>query len=182
MLIKLSEIPTEGKDWLLNRQTGELNDFLKDLIGTEDYEAKFSIRPLTHNTFEVKGLVTTSLPEDCSRCGIDFKFPLKASIKEILIPEQDQDRTAKYSKANHFSDLEENEMSVTEYQGQHFNAAEFIHETIAFNSPFQALPPENEKGDCSLCLKKVRGVTFNYEDKGFHEPESPFASLKGLKI
>lgn len=182
MLIKLSEIPHEGKEWHLTRKSGELNENLKDLLASEDYEVQFTIRPLTQETFELKGQVRTSLPQDCARCGIDFKFPLKAKLNELLIPEQTQDRTAKYSRANHLSDLEENEVSATEYKGSHFNAGEFIHEAIAFNSPFQAYPPETEKGDCSLCLKKVHGVSFSYEDSGFHEPVSPFASLKGLKI
>lgn len=184
MKIRLHEIPTEGKAFLWNRETAEINQVLFDLIGEAPYTAEFFIKPLNKRDFEMTGSVKTQVPDLCSRCGIDFKFPVNVKIREILIPYQPDDRTSKYSRVNHLSESEEGGPSVVEYDSDEtFAMGEYLHEQIAIAVPFNPAPPVKEDGDCSLCERPVVGVSFNYEEELPEErPESPFSALKNLKI
>lgn len=182
MRINLLEIPEEGKLFVCNQNTSEMNETLKDLIGKTPYQTEFYIRPLSSGAFELKGFIKTETMELCSRCGIDFKMKIDEEFTEMLMPNLDQPRDAKYAKANHVSDMENSGPSVYEYSGHHFDAGEYVHEVIAISEPMTPCPPKNAKGDCSVCLKPVDDKPFSYEDKGFEGPKSPFAALKNIKI
>ncbi len=182
MLINLLEIPSEGKSFFCDRKSAELNPILQDIIGNSDYSAEFTIRPLQAGTFELSGQVRTQLPEDCSRCGLDFQMPVDQKFRELLLPEQSVPRNSKFAKANHVSDMNGQGPDVVEYQGHHFNAGEYLHEVIALAEPFTPAPPCNAQGECTLCKKPVANQTFSYEDKGFEKPTSPFDALKNIKL
>lgn len=183
MKINLSEIPEEGATYQFDRKSAELNTILADLVGSADYSVEFVIRPLNTRDFEVKGWLKTKLPEQCSRCGIDFAFPVDAKFHEFLIPKMDQPRGSRYSHVNHVSDLPENGPETTEYEDFTFDAGEYLHEVAALAAPFNVAGPENEDGDCSICDIPVRGRSFSYnEELPEEKPQSPFAALKGLKI
>jgi uncharacterized protein len=181
MRINLLEIPSEGKSFICNSQTGEFTEILSDLIGSIAHKTEFVIRPLQAGTFELTGFVQTELPDHCSRCGLDFNLRVDEVFREMLIPELDQPRTSKYSKANHFSDLKTDVVSVAEYQGHHFDMGEYLHEVVGLSQPYSAAPEVNDKGDCSLCLINIREKNFNY-DEDFVKPESPFTALKNIKL
>jgi uncharacterized metal-binding protein YceD (DUF177 family) len=182
MRINLLEIPEEGKLFVCNQQTGELNEVLKDLIGKTPYQSEFFIRPMSSGTFELKGFIRTETAEQCSRCGLDFQLKIDEAFTELLMPDLEQPRDAKYAKANHISDMADSGPSVYEYTGHHFLAGEYLHGVIALAQPFTPCPPKNSKGDCSVCLKPVDEKPFTYEDEGFDGPRSPFAALKNIKI
>lgn len=182
MKINLAEIPEEGRSYHFNSKTGELNSILSDIIGKNVYETQFVIKPLNSRDFEVLGSIQTKLPEVCSRCGIDFPFPVDKKFHEFLIPKQDQPRGSKYSKVNHVSDLPEDGPDVTEYEGMHFDLGEYIHEVVALAAPFNAAGPEDEKGDCSICGIPVKGRSFSYDEQMPEDkPLNPFAVLKNIK-
>ena len=107
MKINLADIPEEGRSYVWTTQTAELGAVLKDLVGKGTYETEFFIKPLNSKDFELSGKIKTTMPEQCSRCGIDFNFPVNEKFHEILIPKQYQPRGGKYSKVNHVSDLPE---------------------------------------------------------------------------
>lgn len=184
MIINLLDIPEDGKQFICNQNTGELNEALRDLVGNTPYSTEFYIRPLAAGTFELSGFVKTEIPEDCSRCGLDFKFNVNEKFRELLMPELQSPRNSQYSKVNHLSDMNTTDLDVAEYQGNHFNAGEYIHELVAITEPVNPAPEEDEKGDCRVCKLKVRGKTFGYEDKvpEIEQPQSPFSVLKNLKL
>lgn len=181
MKINLLEIPQEGKSFTCNTQTGELTEVLKDLIGSTPHQTEFVIRPLQAGTFELTGFVQTQVPDQCSRCGLDFNLRVDEMFREMLIPELDQPRNSSYAKANHFSDMKTEGPSVVEYQGHHFDLGEYIHEVIGLSQPYSAAPEADSKGDCSLCKVNLKEKNFNY-DEDFETPVSPFAALKNIKI
>ncbi len=181
MLINLLDIPTEGKNFSLNRSTGDLNDSLKDLIGNSEYLSQFKITPMQSGTFELKGFIQTLTQEDCSRCGDDFNFKIDQKFNEILMPELETPRNGFYAKPNHISDLKENDLEVVEFKGHLFNMGEFVHEIIALAQPFNPAPDCDKSGKCVLCHKDA-SKTFSYEDPGFEKPEKPFEALKNLKL
>ncbi len=183
MLIHLKEIPLEGRTWTFNRKTSELNESLRSLIRQLDYSAEIHIVPLESSsaTYDVRGSIKTQLPEQCSRCGIDFNFELDEKFHNILMPGVTTPRDAKFAKPNHFSDLHEEGPDVVEYYGTSFDVGEFFHEIVALAEPAIPAPPEDEKGDCGLCKISLKDRVFSY-DSGEIEPVHPFAHLKGIKL
>ncbi|MFS4459936.1 YceD family protein [Bdellovibrio sp. HCB2-146] len=183
MKINLTEVPEEGRSYHWNRETGELNAVLNDLIGNTSHEADFFIKPLNSKDFELTGTVRTKLPEQCGRCGIDFAFPINEKYHEILIPKQNQPRNSKYSKVNHVSDLPQGGPETSEYEGNLFDMGEFLHEVVALAAPFNPAGPEDENGDCSICKIPVKGRSFSYDEKMPEEkPQNPFNVLKNIKL
>lgn len=182
MKINLLEIPEDGKLFVCNQKTAEMNETLKDLIGNTPYQTEFYIRPLSSGAFELKGFIKTETAELCSRCGLDFKMKIDEEFTEMLMPDLGVPRDAKYAKANHVSDMEKGGPSVYEYSGHHFYAGDYVHELVAISEPMTPCPPKNEGGDCTVCLKPVTDQPFQYEDPGFEKPVSPFGALKNIKI
>lgn len=184
MRIRLNDIPEEGKSFLYNRKTGELNAILADLIADRPHQVEFVIRPLNTRDFEMSGTLKTDVAEECSRCGDDFDFNVDAKFREILIPRQPEDRTGRYAKVNHLSDVVETGPSVSEYDGDFtFDIGEYLHEQTAIAVPFNPAPCENSKGDCSLCGINLRGRSFSYvEEMPEEKPQNAFSVLKNLKM
>ena len=86
--INLTEIPEDGREFEFNRQTGDLNELLKDILGDRAYQARLFIRPMG-NAYEMTGEVRTQIGEICSLCGYDIELPIKRRVNEILIPESE---------------------------------------------------------------------------------------------
>lgn len=183
MRIRLNDIPEEGKAFEWNRETGELNAVLSDLVGDEPHATEFFVRPINSKNFELTGFIRTNLPEDCSRCGIAFKFDVDVNFREILIPKQPEDRTGRYAKVNHLSDIQDEGPSVAEYDADDtFDMGEYLHEQVGITIPFNPAPAEDEKGDCRLCGINVRGKVFSYDEAMPVERKNPFEALKSLKL
>lgn len=184
MRLKLHEINEEGKAFKWTRQTAELNESLRDLIGERPYFCEFFVKPLNNRDFELSGEIRTQAPELCSRCGIDIEIPLRVKFREILIPKQPEDRTGRYARVNHLSDAGDEGPSVAEYDlDATFDMGEYLHEQVGLEIPYNPAPPENADGNCEDCGLQVRGQSFGYtEEIPLEKPESPFAALKNLKL
>ncbi|MGZ3797949.1 MAG: DUF177 domain-containing protein, partial [Pseudobdellovibrionaceae bacterium] len=127
--------------------------------------------------------IQTEIPEECSRCGIDFCLKVKPLLRAILIPRQLDDRTGKYVKVNHISEALNDGPATAEHDGMVFDLGEFIHEAVAIAAPFNPVGPVDEKGDCTVCGITVKGRSFGYDEEFPKEkPESPFAVLKNIKL
>ena len=182
--IRLSEIPTEGKSYVWDRKSGEMNLHLEDPLKKNDYLIEFEIRPMNTRDFMMTGRIKAKAPESCSLCGLDFEFPVQIKINEILIPHQPQERTSQYARVNHVSDAPDNGPQSTEYEeNETFDMGHYVKEAIAITFPFNPKPEADPKGDCTKC-----GLNFATHNFGFDEPmeteqpESPFAVLKNLKL
>lgn len=183
MRIKLNEIPEEGREYFFNRQTGELNQILKDLIDSLPYEAKIYIKPMNTKNYDVRGYIKTATQELCSACGDTFQFKVDAKIQEILIPGADEIKNSQFAKSNHVSELDESGPGVSEYKNEIFEIGEFLHEAIALNIPFNPKPDLNDDGSCTICLKTLSQDAFFYDEKmGEVVKSNPFQALKGVKI
>lgn len=187
MKIKLNEIPTEGRSYLITKETGELNTNLKDIIGENDYTVEFYLKPLNKKDFELRGKINTFTDEACSLCGENFKFKVSTKLNEIIIPAEKKDKAQeKQSRSNHFSELDETGPSVLEVKNEVFDLGEYSHQSIALQIPFNPKPEPKEDGSCSVCLRSNMNEIFKYdEDMGIFEKakekENPFNVLKGLK-
>lgn len=178
MKIRLNEIPEDGRNYIFNRQTAELNNVLQDLIQNNSYDVNIDIKPLNTKDFTIIGHIKTKTYEQCSLCAEDFELPIEKKINEILIPSQQEDRTGKYAKTSPTmvsSSEVEGQVSVSEYSKQQFDLGEFLHEAVAIEVPFNP--------HCAACEKKDSEQSFVYDEKmGEETKPNPFKALKGLKL
>ncbi len=184
MKINLSDIPENGRDYHWNRKTKELDAVISDLIDNNPYQVEFHVRPMNSRDFELTGNLKAASKEQCSRCGIEFKFDIVEKFHSILIPEQPQDRNGKYARVNHISESIEVGPTVAEYPSNFmFDIGEYIHEVIALAVPFNPAPIEDAKGNCIECKIPVHEKQFSYEDQLPKEDKpNPFAVLKNIKL
>ncbi len=181
MLINLQEVPDSGRTWFLDRQTAELNEVLRPLLGTQEYWARLSIVPLSEgSSFDVHGTFKTKLPEQCSRCGDDFQLDLDEKFQNLLLPTMDMPRNGKIAKANHFSDLHQDGPEPIEYVENVFDVGEFFYELVVLAKPMIPSPPKDTEGNCSICKQSAK--SFIHCDSGNQEPSHAFEALKKLKF
>lgn len=184
-VIRLKDIPEEGRNYIWTRETSELNKVLEDLVKDQKYEVHFFLKPVSSRDYMLTGTIKTQLPVDCSLCGLDFKMPLSLKINEILIPPQEDDRKGHYARVNHVSDADANPgPQSTEYDAsEQFDMGAFVHEAIAITVPFSPTPDTNEKGDCKVCDLNQKTHNFGYDEAMVDEKPNPFAAaLKNLKL
>ncbi|MEK6772425.1 MAG: YceD family protein [Bdellovibrionota bacterium] len=184
MKINLSDIPEDGREYHWTRESKELDQVLIDVIDKNPYEAKFLVHPMNHRDFEISGSLKTLTKEQCSRCGIDFKFNIMEKFHSIIIPEQPQDRVGKYARVNHISESIESGPTVAEYPSNFmFDIGEYLHEVVALAVPFNPSPEEDSMGNCRECKIPVHEKTFNYnEELPKEDKPNPFAVLKNIKL
>lgn len=184
--IVLSELPPEGRDFVYDREGGELNKALMDLIGGNPYRISFQVRPMG-NVYLLEGTVETQLDLLCSRCGVDFKQNINERLSEILVVQDTTlGRGDSTSRVNHTSDLSESQKEATTLDTPQFDVGEFFHEIIALAEPIQPLGGSN-------CDKSCENLENAYtegwltrpgaqEDDADFDKNKPFAGLKGLKL
>ncbi|MFN3697347.1 MAG: YceD family protein [Pseudobdellovibrio sp.] len=183
MRIKLHEIPEEGRQYILNRKTAELNSTLQDIIADHAYDVQVFIKPLNTKNFSLTGQIETATIEICSACGDSFKFKVKTQVNEILIPSEYEPKNSQFSKSNHVSELDGDGPGVSEYKNDVFELGEFVHEAIALVIPYNPKPDVDEKGACKICFKTISTEFFSYDEKmGEVVKTNPFSALKGIKL
>lgn len=171
MLIKLKEIPEEGKEFIYNNfENPEMAEHLSDLITGHPFDIKVNVKHFG-NTYDVSGNLKTTITCQCSRCGNDFEFPIKETFHETLIVGKSRDVNGVFSDS----------LSPQIASGWEFHAGEYAHEVIAISEPNQPLCKEDCKGLCLQC-----GTDLNIEKcgcaQGQEQKKSPFSVLKNLKL
>lgn len=175
MIIRLHEIPNEGKSFHVDRKTGELNDVLKDLIGEQAYSTDFHVLPVGQ-AFDLRGKVKTSFREQCSFCATDFEQAVSEDFHELIL----KDDAKKLTGLKDFSPDENVSVSVAQ-NGLTYDIGSLLHEIIALAEPIQPTCKADCKGLCSTC-----GANLNEGDcrcaKEKNVKVSPFSVLKKLKL
>ena len=168
--IELKELPIEGRDFHYNRDSGELNSGLEDLIGKNTYEAHLHLQP-TGNIYSITGNIQTRLQTQCSRCGRDMKHPVQNTFSELIIVEKPRPRN---SESSHF--ISEDASIYCNYiHSTSFNIEEFIHEHIASSEPYVVECLRND------CEKQVLEAQKKVKAPSEIAKENPFAVLKNFK-
>jgi uncharacterized protein len=182
MIVKLRDIPESGKSWDIAKQKDMIKPKLADLIGPLDVSGNVWIQPLPglEGQFELRGQIQGFLPENCSRCDLEFEFPFEEKFQEVLTPKIPMERDSKESRVNHLSDIVDSEVGHVHYQGDVFDLGEYLHELVALSRPFNPAPPCDAQDKCSKCGLSTKEHNFGYEES-LPEKESPFALLQKLK-
>ena len=184
MKIRLNEIPQEGREYIFDRKSGELNDALSDLIEPDrPYDIDFFIKPIG-NAFELRGKLKTTLKEICSSCGYEFDLPIQRKFNEILLEDQEDHRKNQGVHGNHSVDFLAEGPSMTPVHGDVFDAGEYVHEAIALAEPFY--PMCGEEGRClrqdevQKIRERLEAENAEVEEKTAGHPA--FSVLKGLDL
>lgn len=182
MKIRLNEIPQEGRNYTFNRETGELNSKLEDLVQDHAYDVELFIKPIG-SAYEMRGRVKTSVTDVCSLCGYDLELPIDRKVNEILMEDTEEYRKAHSVHGNQSVDYEGEGPSMVSYKGNVFDAGEFVHEAIALAQPFY---PSCGDQKCEH-LEEIRRIESELAEAYEKADEAPqghpgFAALKGLDL
>ena len=183
MKIRLNEIPEEGRSYIFDRKSGEINEAVADVVGTHDYKADIFIKPIG-GVYEVSGKIETTLDETCSTCGYDFELPVTRAFREILVQEKDEHRKSQSVHGNQSVDFLEEGLAMATVKGQIFDAGDYVHEVIAFAEPFY--PTCGVAGGClheeeaREILRKLESEFAKAEEKRAGHPA--FSVLQDLSL
>ncbi len=182
MIIRLNEIPSEGKSFDFSRKGGELDEVLKDLIKDRDYKVHLDINPVG-KSFDVRGSIDTSYNETCSFCASDFDLKVNEKFHELVVCD-DQTNIKGFEEG--WSPHGDVGVTVIEDPND-YNVSNLIHEVLALAEPNQPSCRESCKGLCTTCGQDLNegscACTVSEADiEGQKTVDSPFSILKKLKI
>jgi uncharacterized protein len=185
MKIRLNEIPEEGRDYLFDRQSGELTENLSDLIGDHAYEVKMFIKPVG-TAYQMNGRVHSTFNEVCSKCGYDFELPITKDFREFIINEKDTDhRKSQSVHGNQSVDFLDDKLSMTTVSGNIFDPGEYAHESLALAEPLY--PTCGQGGTClhqeeaDAILRQMESE-FEKADQTVRKAANPFSALQELQV
>jgi uncharacterized protein len=185
MKIRLNEIPQDGRSYIFDRKSGELNDALKDLIEKNPYLVDITIKPIG-NAFEMRGKIETFTHEVCSKCGEDFDLKINRRINEILFEDETEYRKAHSVHGNQSVDFLGEGPSMLPYKGNVFDAADYIHEVVALEEPFYPMcGPGGEclhKEEIDRIQAKLQMEFENAVEEEKKAGNPAFSVLKGLDL
>jgi uncharacterized metal-binding protein YceD (DUF177 family) len=176
-IIRLNELPDQGRTFVYSRSTGEIQAQLEDLLGDRDYSVRLQITPLGQ-AFRIEGQIQSGLDLQCSLCGIDFAFPLDIQINELLAVLPRLPKNGQYSRANHQSDLDESQPFCTELSSYDFDMGAFVREQIAVQEPSRP----TARPDCETQCENYRALKTTGLLESQTTKSQPFDVLKGLKL
>ena len=183
MKIRLGEIPDEGRSYLFDRESAELNSDIEDLVGKHPYSVDMFIKPIG-NAYEMRGTVKTILSEVCSKCGEDFELAIDRKFTEIIFEEEKTDRKSQAVHGNQSVDFLNDGATMLPVRGNVFDAGDYTHEAIALAEPFY--PTCGTNGTC-LHADEVAEALARLEAEAAAAVESkekvnPFSALKELEL
>jgi uncharacterized protein len=152
--------------------------------GDEDYRviAPVSLNLTIHkdqDRFRLVGTVTTALELRCSRCLEPFALPVNAAFDLRYLPQGagGVEKTAVADDTDEDVAIEDDDVSMTFYQGEEIDLMELLREQFYLVLPMKPLCQEHCKGLCAQC-----GVNLNNETcQCSHQWEDPrLAGLKAL--
>lgn len=188
MKLRLSDIPREGSTWFFKRgEEPELDQAVADLIAaTDPYMLTLSIHPLDQSgTYQISGQLKSEWTELCSFCSDEFRFPIDQRFSELLMPKLEIPRDAQTTPVHHSHNPESLEHVAFEYENEHFELGEFVHEVLALAQPLAPSPKCDSSGNCLVCQKTPaqREALIRAFQGQATEPikKSPFEVLKNLK-
>lgn len=168
--LNLKEIDEDGSEFLYSRSSGELNESLKDLIQSRNYQVKINLKQMG-NIYEITGKIETSWPTQCARCGRDTIVPIDESFSEIILVVDEKPRAG---HSGHTGSLLDDGPFCNYQSSYELDLSEFIHEHIASVLPYT---PHCHQADCEDILLK----THVPEEDDIKEA-NPFAVLKNLSF
>lgn len=179
--INLKDLPLEGRDFNYTRESGELSEALRDLIGKNDYEVNFRITPMG-NTFDLRGAVKTSLDLECALCAMDLKYTVNQKLHELLVMQKPLNKGEQLAKTNHAHEWESKGPDYILLDSDLFRVGDYIHEVIGLAEPIRPLG----KPDCDISCENIPETVKKWLSNDQKAAESiktnPFIVLEKIKL
>lgn len=180
--LNLNEVTSDPMEFNTNRQYGDLNEVLNDLIGDQDYSVHLSLQKVG-NAYLMSGDVKTKLPLTCSDCGGEYLHPLDQHFEELLVIQDPYQKGDRASRNNHSHEWETDQPQCTYLESNVADLGELVHEQIALLEPLRPqgdVDPSHECEDVSQI--KREWLSFGESDKPLDDKQNPFKALEGLKL
>lgn len=177
-LIRLHDIPAEGREYRYSRATGELDQDLQDLLGTSEYETQFRITPVG-GAYEIRGTWKSESQLVCSTCGWDLPWLLQKSFHGYLTEQTAAQRGDQGVHGSESMDLGETNEGYGTFRGDTFDAGQYFREFVALSEPSYPTcedPVCPRKSETEARLRELA----QQAEKEFH-PTSPFAVLEKIR-
>lgn len=182
--IVLKDLPAEGRDYDFSNESGELNEALKDLIGSNPYQLHFHLQPMG-NTFDLRGTLSTKMDLECATCGNAFQLPLNLKLHEFILIEKALGKGDQTTKSNHAHEWENGGPDYIVLPSDLFNVAEYAHEAVGLAEPIRPLcAPELPEG-CAHKGERPQRAWLSYdadEKTGTPIRANPFQVLEKMKL
>lgn len=179
--ISLRELPAEGREFNFTRDSGELSEILKDLIGSNPYTVHLRIMPMG-NTFDLRGRLDTSLDLQCSLCAFDFKLPVHVKLYELILIEKALSKGDQMSRNNHAHEWESNGPNYIVLESDLFNLGEYIREQIGLAEPIRPTGKPDCDETCGNLKERVERPWLTYGPDLKEGTIRPFEVLEKLKL
>lgn len=181
--ITLKDLPAEGREFNYDRESGELNAALQDLIGQNAYKVRMYITPVG-NAFDLKGEVETAMNLPCATCGTEFKFPVKHSLHELMIVEKPLNKNEHHSRANHAHEWASGGPDCLMLDSEVLKVRDYLHEMIALAEPIRPLcsPAVDDRCAQAKELPERDWLSFGEEKPGQGIRINPFDILQKVKL
>ena len=180
VIINLSELPLEGRQFTYTQESAELTPTLKEVIGNKPYRVEIRVTP-AGNVFQAVGSINTGYEEICSLCAIDFEQPVKEKFNEILVVQSPMVK-GQQVRVNHSSELNLDGPECIELESESFHVGEYVREIIALARPIKPLGRANCDQSCENYQEAVRNGWLSPQKEEPFKPESPFSALSKVKL
>jgi uncharacterized metal-binding protein YceD (DUF177 family) len=180
-VLRLKELPQEGRRYIYTNASGELTPFIADLIGKNPYRVEIEVKPMG-NVYMAEGKIETGLDEICSLCALEFVYSVNEKFREILVINDHQSHRDHQARVNHTSELAAGGPECTELDSDLFMVGDFIHELIAISAPMKPLGKPDCDSSCENYKAAVAKGWFGNQGESMTEKQNPFAVLKDLKL
>jgi len=178
MIIKISDIPVEGRDVSFSLQCDLLNKRINS-VG-EVYDKKsikppeyvFSDPPLAEvslqrqgSTVVMQGVAKGQYSSPCSRCASNVETPMSTKFRIVLKPRPKDE-----------AELEEEDIEFGYYTDKEINCAEVVEEIVVLELPYAVY--------CTEVGKECEVVEVSEDDSAQEEAfvDERFAVLKNIKL
>ena len=180
IVLKLDELAYEGVDLNFTKATGELDEFMKPILGKDsDYQIKISIKP-AGNVFSVIGHFAVKMDLNCSRCGIDVQQPVSKKINEIIMVEENSKEIDETSHQHKLEDIEAEQFCshITTYK---LHLGQYLSEIIGLEEPNQVYGRKDCNDSCPNLIEAKKQGWLDAIDVNETIGNSPFSVLDQLR-
>jgi uncharacterized protein len=180
--VHLKDLPPEGREFIYTRESGELNEQLRDLLAANDFRVSFHLTPVG-NAFNLRGELLAQMDMQCALCAIDLKFPVKQKLHELLVVQKPMSKGDQLTKANHAHEWEAEGPDYILLESETFMVGDYIHEVIGLAVPIRPLGRPECDLNCENLSPQVKEWLIP-ADQEVHDPvkANPFQILEKFKL
>jgi uncharacterized metal-binding protein YceD (DUF177 family) len=180
--IVLKDLPLEGREFVYTRESGELNEALKDVISGNDFEAKFRLTPVG-NAYSLVGSLKTVMDLDCSLCASGVHYPIQLKLNELIVVEKPMAKGDHQGRANHAHELQDGGPDYLILENETFRVPDYIHEAVALAEPIRPVCPPENAVECANALRDIQRDWLSVgEGEGKPIKANPFQVLEKMKL